>query len=166
MVKLVTGYQAQRYTLIPESPDGSHLSVETAGSGWCAMPFWADAGGAAWGTAPTTSIAEAYVTPWDALDWHGPEVSTRSTLEEGRVIGFQIAMPDWDVAGTRHGFCTISGQANSWRTADSFVDGELVSCDGEGCQPDAYSYWGRPMWFCENSAVQPESWGRIKAAVR
>ena len=68
MVKLVTGYQAQRYTLIPESPDGSHLSVETAGSGWCAMPFWADAGGAAWGTAPTTSIVEASVTAWDALD--------------------------------------------------------------------------------------------------
>jgi hypothetical protein len=156
MAELLSGYQAQHYYLVPDSPDGVVVGSNTSASGWVTALPWAAAGGSAQGVAPTTSVIEGYVTPWDALDWHGSEVSTRSTLADGRVIGFQIAMPDWDVAGTLHAFHTISGQANTWRTADSFVDGELV-CPQYDCSDLRMGCWG--------CAVQADSWGRIKAGL-
>lgn len=152
---LLAGYQAQQYTLIPESPDGTPISANASASGWVTHAPWSDAGGASWGGGPTITVTEGFVTPWDALDWHGPEVSTPSTLEAGRIIGFQISMPDFDVVGTYHAFHTIAGLANTWRMADNFVDGELIGCDEEGCS-------GGPV----DSGVHPESWGRIKASLQ
>jgi hypothetical protein len=157
MAKLLTGYQAQQYTMIPESPDGVYVTSNTSASGWVAALPWADGGGAAWGVAPTTSVMEDYVTPWDALDWHGPDVSTRSTLSAGRTIGFQVSMPDWDVVGTYHAFHTICGLCCTWRMADQFVDGELIGCDRFGCQ-------SQPPYLIDN--VDADSWGRIKAALQ
>jgi len=157
--KLLTGYQAQQYLGIPESPDGKILGNNTAASGWVSLPPWADGSGYSFGTAPTTSILETYWTPFDALDWHGPEYSTRSTLAANKVIGFQVSIMDWDYTDTDrrmtyHAFHTLSGLANTWRMADNFVGGELVPCTGGDC--------GAPPV----TAVASESWGRVKAALK
>jgi hypothetical protein len=154
-VKLLTGYQAQQYVMLPESPDGMQIGSNTSALGWVTHLPWAEAGGFAEGEAPTTSVIEAALTAWDELNWVGPEVSKRSTLEAGRIIGFQISIMDWDVVGTYHGFHTLSGLANTWRMADNFVDGELIGCDYGDCGSDPIP-----------SAVQAESWGRIKASLR
>jgi hypothetical protein len=169
MAKLLTGYQAQQYSMIPESPDGLTVYSNTAASGWATSLPWAAAGGAAWGSSPTTSVIEGYVTPWDALDWRGPDYSTRSTLDSGRIIGFQISVPDWDMVGTFHAFYTISGLSNTWRIADNFVDGELIGCEGEGCEETwGVTAKGMGSWLpdCGRSAVRWESWGRVKASLR
>lgn len=154
--KLLTGYQAQQYTMVPETPDGMWVGSNTAASGWVTNLPWADGYGSAFGEAPTTSVMEGYFTPWNALDWHGPEVSERSTLEGTRVIGFQISMQDWDVVGTYHSFHTLSGLANTWRMADNFVKGELIPCDYDDCG-------AAPI---PPTAVESESWGRIKAGLQ
>ena len=155
--KLLTGYQAQQYIMVPESPDGFVLGNNTSATGWVTQLPWADGGGYAEGEAPTTSVMEGYFTAWDALNWEGPEVSTRSTLEADKIIGFQVSVMDWDVPGTYHSFHTMSGLANTWREADNFVDGELVGCDYGDCGAA-----GIPI----GTAVESESWGRIKASLQ
>jgi hypothetical protein len=156
--KLLTGFQAQQYTMIPESPDGHILGNNTSATGWVTQLPWAEAGGFAEGEAPTTSVIESAWTPWDELNWQGPEYSLRSSLVADRIIGFQVSVMDWDVVDQYHGFHTLSGLANTWRMADNFVDGELVGCD--------YSDCGSAPIPIDQTAVQAESWGRIKATLQ
>jgi hypothetical protein len=153
--KLLAGFQAQQYTLVPETPDGMYVGSNTSASGWVTTVPWAEGGGFAEGEAPTTSVMEGYFTPWDGLNWQGPEFSERSTLEANRVIGFQISVQDWDVVGTYHAFHTLSGLASTWREADNFVQGELIGCDYGDCGSAPNDL---------PSAVESESWGRIKAS--
>jgi len=158
--KLLTGYQAQQYVAVPESPDGMLLGSNTAASGWATNMPWAEAGGFAEGEAPTTSVVEGAFTAWDELNWQGPEYSKRSTLAADKVIGFQVSIMDWDYTSTEqrmtyHAFHTLSGLANTWRMADNFVGGELVGCSGGDCGATP-----------EPTAVSSESWGRVKAALR
>lgn len=157
---LLRGYQAQFYYVLPGSPDGLLLAPVTAAE-WVVRAPWSDAGGAAWGRGPATSVMEVALTPWDALDWHGPEQSRRSRLEAGRIIGINVALPDWDhpegeQRDTYSGYCSLSGGANTWRMAGNFADGLLIGCDGEDCGqlPEA------------RTTVSPRSWGRIKATLR
>jgi len=156
--KLLVGYQAQQYTMCPESPDGQILGNNTSASSWvCTLP-WAEGSGYAYGQNPTTSIIETAFTAWDELNWNGPEVSKRSALYGNKVIGFQVSIMDWDYTTedkrmTYHAFHTLSGLANTWRMADNFVGGQLVPCTGGDCGTTA-------------SAVSAESWGRVKASLR
>ena len=106
--------------------------------------------------APTTSVMEGYVTPWDQLDWHGSELSSPSVVEAGRVIGSQISIPDWEPVGQIHGYYTIAGLESTWRMADNFVDGELIPCEQRGCT-------GAPG---HGDDVQADTWARIKAGLR
>ena len=64
---------------------------------------------------------------------------------------------DFDAApGEYHGWYSLSGESTAWRYADKFVDGVLLPCEGGDCgsapEPE--------------SAVQTDSWGRIKASLR
>jgi hypothetical protein len=161
--KLLTNFQAQQYVAIPESPDGITMGYQGNGAGWVPFPPFGDAGGFNDGNeSPNTAVIELYVTPFDELNWNGPELSRRSTLAAGRIIGFQFSIPDFDAGcascdpGGYHGFHTLSGQPNTWRLAENFVDGELVGCDTGDCgsAPD------------EITAVEASSWGRIKAGLR
>jgi hypothetical protein len=154
--KLLTGFQAQQYVVVPESPDGIIIGSNTAALGWATNLPWAEGGGFSEGEAPTTSVIEAAMTAWDELNWNGPQVSKRSVLENGRIIGFQLSIMDWDVVGTYHGFHTLSGLADTWRMADNFVDGELIGCDYGDCGAAPVA----------PTAVASESWGRIKASLR
>ncbi|NKB69607.1 MAG: hypothetical protein GKR89_21260 [Candidatus Latescibacteria bacterium] len=154
--KLLTNFQGQQYVAIAESPDGRILGYQGNGQGWATLPPWTDAGGFSEGESPNTSVIELALTAWDEHNWQGPELSRRSNLVGGNFIGFQISVPDFDTeAGAYHGFHTLSGQPNTWREADNFVDGELVPCDTGDCgaEPDALP-----------SAVEANSWGLIKAS--
>lgn len=160
--KLLTNFQAQQYVAIPESPDGITMGYQGNGAGWVPFPPYGDAGGFNDGNeSPNTAVIELYVTPFDELDWRGPELSRKSRLEAGRIVGFQFSIPDFDagcyscVPGGYHGFHTLSGQPDTWRLAENFVDGELVGCDYGDCG-------AAPI----PTAVQASSWGRIKAGLR
>ena len=133
-IKLLTGFQAQQYVAIAESPDGRLLRRAGAGDEWGTRPPWGDVGGFQDGAAPNTSFIELAITPWDELNWAGPEVSLRSRLEAGKIIGFQLSISDFDAeAGQYHGFHTLGAQSQGWRDSDTFADGELIPCDLVDC---------------------------------
>jgi hypothetical protein len=114
--KDLTNFQAQQYFAIPESPDNNTLGYSGAGTDWVVFPPYGDAGGFSDGReSPNTSIIELYLTPWDELDWRGPERSRATDLQPGKIIGIQISVPDFDrgcwscVTPSYDGFFTLSG---------------------------------------------------------
>ena len=131
---------------------GSHVCVGSsrAKEGWFNLPPYAEGGGASFGAHPTLSVTEFYVTPFDRLIWDSPAESVVSTLSRGTLIGFILAIRDFDVEGElAGGFHSIRGQ-DYWSdttNADGFARGLLVGPGGE--IPD--------------SAVESVTWGRIKA---
>jgi hypothetical protein len=158
-IKLLTNYQAQQFVAIAEAPDNRLLGYQGNGQGWVTLPPYADAGGFSFGESPNTSVIEMAVTPWDELNWQGPAQSKASALYADKIIGFQISVPDFDKGcascdpGGYHGFHTLSGQPNTWRLAENFVDGQLVPCTGGDCGQGP-------------TAVQSDSWARIKASFK
>ena len=148
--------QAQQYRMLATSPDDRLLSIMNDRKDWAVLPPWADVVGTVVDEGPFHySLVEGYVTPWDALSVGGPEGSQRSQLEDGRVIGFQVSMADFDTKpAAYHGWYTIAGQWDTWRLADNFADARLVSCADPGCSD--YNF----------TAVRTDSWGRIKASFR
>lgn len=159
-LKLLSNFQAQQWVAVAESPDGRILGYQGNGQGWVSLPPYADAGGYSEGESPNTSVIELAITAWDECNWAGPELSRPTRLVGGNFIGFQFSIPDFDTeAGAYHGFHTLSGQPNTWREADNFVDGELLPCDTGDCGADT----DRPL---EPTAVEDDSWGRIKASFR
>lgn len=143
-LNLFTNRQAQQYIMLAETPDGVNIGYQGKGD-WVSFPPYADGGGAAFGTAPVVTVSEAYVTPFDNLVYNDEDASVASQLTTNRIIGFQMSIPDWDVAGTYHAFHTLTGQAATWQYAERFADGRLV---GGG----------------DITAVEGNSWGRIKAS--
>ena len=123
---------AQHYVAIGDTPDGRHVGYLGRGSEWVnALPY-ADGGGGSTGDGPTTTITEFFVTPFDDLIWNSQEDSVPSPLFDGKIIGFNIAVPDFDTAPREYrAFHTLSGQAATWRYAERFVDGRLVSVGGD-----------------------------------
>jgi hypothetical protein len=145
--KLNGNRTAQQYVAIGDTPDGRHVGYQGGGSEWVnALPY-ADGGGGSVGEGPTTTIFEFFVTPFDDLIWNAPGDSKATDLSDGKVIGFQISVPDFDVAPSEYrAFHTLTGQAATWRYAERFADGRLVGAGG-------------------GTAVEADSWGRIKASV-
>ena len=144
---LINNSHAQQYVAIAEAPDNKKVGYLGKGQDWVnALPY-ADAGGAAFGENPTTTVIEFYVTPFDRLVWDNPGDSEPSPLFPNKIIGFQISVPDFDTEPSVYrGFHTLSGQASTFRYAERFVDGRLI---GSGDSP---------------TAAKADSWGRIKAS--
>ncbi len=141
---------AQQYVAIAESPDDLHMGYLGAGTGWVIYPPYGDAGGAAWGKDPNTSVIEMYVTPFDDLIWNDPEGSVVSTLEPDRIIGFHISVADFDVEPRAYtAFYTLSGMGATFRYAERFVDGILIGAEAPPTRP---------------TAVRASSWADIKAS--
>ncbi|MXW80145.1 MAG: hypothetical protein F4Z57_14400 [Gemmatimonadetes bacterium] len=137
--------QAQKWNAIFDSPDGRFLGYPGRAD-WLNSPPLSDGGGASVGEGPTTSVLEIYVTPYDDIVFSDQAASVATDLEAGNIIGFQIAMPDFDEAPQQYrGYHTLSGQAATFRFAERFVDGQLV---GAG----------------DATAVADRSWARIKAS--
>jgi hypothetical protein len=155
-IKLFVGAQAQRWGVIAESPDDVLFSFEGYANGWAAEPPWADMRSRQIGVDPTETRFELFVTPWDNLNWNGPDASVRTFLEPGAVIGLQIGVIDVDDLGSggiRYSITSLLERPPLICFAENFVDARLVPCERGDCsQADA-------------SAVQPSSWARIKAGL-
>ena len=138
---------AQQYFGIADAPDDYHLGYQGAARSWvCALPY-ADTGGSTTGENPSISIFEGFVTPFDDLIWNSPEVSEPSRLFSGKIIGFNIEIPDFDTEPMAYrAYHALSGKP-AWRYAETFVDARLIS------GPD-------------NTAVESRSWALIKAAFK
>jgi hypothetical protein len=137
---------AQTFHGITDAPDGLHLGYDGAGVEWvCAVPYAGGSGGST-GEAPTTSIFEGFLTPFDDLLWHSPERSTVSQLHAGKIIGFEIGIYDFD---TEEEYSISSYHAlplvPPWRYSEHFVDARLIS-------------------GADDTAVESRSWARIKAS--
>jgi len=163
-LRLAAQSQAQHYSAVPEAADGHLLALfELSGPHTAAermpltLPPYADAGGFVLAGSPSISGIEMYVTPFDALNVVNPGESRPSALYAEKIIGFHIAIPDFDTEPSKyHGFYTLSGEPATWRYAERFVDGVLLPCEGGDCGTV------RPP----ESAVHTDSWGRIKASLR
>ena len=140
------GRIAQRYQAIAEAPDDRFIGVDGSAASWVSESPYADGGGEVTRGTPATSLLEFYVTPFDDLIWNSPEDSKAPPLASGNIIGFQISIPDVDTEPAAYrAFHTVTGQASTWRYAERFADGRLVGAGG-------------------STAVESNSWGRIKAS--
>ena len=132
-------------------PRADLLSAE-----WLIQPPFAQGGGAVVGGSPIFSVTEFYVTPFDRFEPTGvPEDSDVSDLSGGKIIGFNIEVFDVDdqpgVETTHKLAVPPSYESYSdllLMSADDFADGVLVTPDGLAS---------------DNSAVESDSWARIKA---
>ena len=148
--------QAQDWMAIAETPDGEHLFHDGA-SEWVLGEPYAAAGGGVLGESPATTVTEFRVTPFDDLIYDDEAASKASQLYPGKVIGFGMSTFDNDDTQWKDGYgrriaMTLWGEIRATRNADFLVDGLLV---GAGEDPSRY----------DGSAVEPSSWGRIKAAL-
>ncbi len=153
--RLLNDQHAQNYNVLGDIfGGGPHvcLGYSRAKEDWFNLPPYAEGGGASFGAHPTLSVTEFYVTPFDRFIWNSPEESVVSTLSRGTLIGFVLAIPDYDKEGERQGYHSIRAQ-DQWTgsplNADTFARGLLVGPGGE--IPD--------------SAVESVTWSRIKATL-
>ena len=108
------------------------------------------------GGSPIISVTEFYVTPYDRFVWTDPGDSDVSDLFGGKIIGFNIEVPDVDSQPghweTVHLLAAPTDDAMSLlrMSADDFADGILKTPDGLSS---------------DDSAVKSDSWGLIKAAI-
>ncbi len=127
-------------------------------SEWATREPYAAAGGGVLGATPVTTVTEMKVTPFDDLIYNDEAASVASELYPGKIIGFTIRTSDNDEPqysdGGGNGSQLLSGRVKASSFAELLVDGLLV---GAGEDPSRYD---------DGSAVEPSSWGRIKAALK
>ncbi len=150
--------QAQRWMAIAEAPNGGELLDYDGASEWVTREPYAAAGGGVIGESPATTVTEFKVTTFDDLIYNDEERSKASELYPGKIIGFSMSMLDndrgwWHEEGPPRVSISLSGKWQVMINADLFSDGLLV---GAGEDPSRYD---------DVSAVEPSSWGRIKAAL-
>ncbi|MCY3737425.1 MAG: hypothetical protein OXG13_13540 [Gemmatimonadaceae bacterium] len=155
--RLLNNRQAQHYLAIAETTDGQHVGYDGAGE-WVVREPYAAAGGGVLGATPVTTVTEMKVTPFDDLLYDDEAASVTSELYPGKVIGFTIKTIDNDATEWPDGTGAadhqwLSDRVSTLSLADLFVDGLLL---GAGEDPSRYD---------DISAVEPSSWGRIKAAL-
>ena len=121
---------------------------------WVDDPPYADGGEGSVGGNPVFWVLEFYVTPFDELIWNDQESSLPSELVSGKVVGFFIRIADFDSQELLTNYMIddafLKRQGNPASDANLFVDGVLLPA-GE---------------ILEDSAVQPSSWGLIKASFK
>jgi hypothetical protein len=146
-----TQAQAQFYSAIARTPDAYHVSLSAGFDDWYTRPPYVVGGGGVFGEAPVLWTIEFYVTPFDRLVKSSPEQTVISALFPGKVIGFFLGILDRDrMPKELHGGYAVYPSPNTLFTADFFVDGVLVGVGGTAP---------------EISAVENDSWGRIKASL-
>ena len=157
-ITLLNNRQAQHWLAIAETTDGQHVGYDGA-SEWAVREPYAAAGGGVLGATPATTVTEMKVTPFDDLIYDDEAASVASELYPGKVIGFSISTIDNDATEYSDGLGPadlqwLGDRLEATRFADFFLDGLLV---GAGEDPSRYD---------DDSAVEPSSWARIKAALR
>ncbi len=157
-INLQNNRQAQHWLAIAETAEGQHVAYDGA-SEWATREPYAAAGGGVLGATPVTSVTELKVTPFDDLVYDDEAASKASRLYPGKVIGFAIHTIDNDATEYSDGLGPadlqwLSDRSGAYQSADLFVDGLLL---GAGEDPSRYD---------DVSAVEPSSWGRIKASFK
>ena len=159
---LKTNRQAQSYYALSRVPSGPMVSLgETTDHtldffdesvDWMVQPPFARGGGSVSGENPTVWIVEFYVTCFDHLHHLNPEESVASQFAEGKIMGFDLGVLDFDSepGGLGANFTLVDPVEfeKDGIGADFFVDGLLLGPDDD-----------------VGSLVQSVSWGRIKAAL-
>ena len=131
------------------TPHSFHVSAD-----WFSRPPFAHGGGAVFGGSPIGSVTEFYVTPFDRFVSTDPEDSEVSDLFGGKIIGFNIEVFDVDSQpGNRETVHLLAAPRSDAEhllrmSADDFAHGVLITPDGLSS---------------DNSAVESDSWARIKA---
>ena len=158
--------RTQRYQAIARTVTGPLIDTPdgTRGFSWKVFPPYGDAGGGAFGEAPTISVIELYVTLHDRWGAWEIEETEFSDLAPGHVIGFAIMVNDWDENERGPTWWipeamepTDPAEGRELDTimhvifvqADYFLDGILLPANAEP----------------EGAAVGSVSWGRIKASL-
>ena len=159
--------QNPSYVAISRTVSGPTLSdemyrVQREQLSWTTLPPYAESGGGVAGEAPVIWVTELYLTPFDRWGdtWESPKGSMVSRFAAGQVIGFSMVVFDHDPPDVEWSNWAVEVQQSEeddttfWNImrhrADSFLDGLLLPGDPAG--PG-------------DSAVEPVSWGRIKAAL-
>lgn len=151
-----TRSHAQYYSVDLHAREGRDpLYRGTSLNAWAYRSPWTEIHASAFGEGPSQAIVEMSLTAWDYLG-EDSQVSQQSTLVGGRVIGFQLAFPDFDpeleavyVIGEA---AVGSGLESYHENAGRFADAVLITCDFLDCSR-------------ASTAVAVDSWGRVKRAV-
>lgn len=160
---LKTNRQAQSYYALSRVPSGPMVSLgettdHTLGFfdepvDWMIQPPFAQGGGSVFGENPTVWIVEFYVTSFDHLHHLSPEESVVSQFAEGKILGFDLVVLDFDnePSGLSANFTLVDPVEfqKDGVGADFFVDGLLLGRDAD---------FGGSM-------VLSTSWARIKASL-
>jgi len=138
---------AQQFMASAHDPDGRFVGYAGEGDWATSLPYAYGGGGI--GKTPMDVVIEFFVTPFDDLIYSAPDSSLVSSLSPNKIIGFDIAVPDFDdKAGNYRAYHSLSGRLDHWRFADLFVDGFLVNA------------------FDRSTFVENLSWARIKASFK
>ena len=141
----------QIYYASAQVPEGHSIRyLLSSEADWLLNPPYGDGGGRTSGGIPAISVVELYVTPFDDLVVEAPERNILSNLVAGSIVGFKVQIHDHDGGGDLRGLYQVIGTSGSGAAPDGFADGLLI---GAGDIP------------LESSAVQADSWGRIKASL-
>jgi len=103
----------------------------------------------------STYSYEFNVTIWDDLDWHGPDTSTESSLDEGKIIGIQFTNSDYD--GAEALFFNDDGSTKY----DAFWVTGGPCCDSTNASDFLLAPIDDALFA--GTAVETETWGRLKA---
>ena len=162
--ELMTNRHAQGYDAIARVPGGPMISLHLTTDiifdeqgeppDWMVRPPFARGGRGVFGENPTVWLIEFFVTSFDRLHHLSPpEESVVSRLAEGRIIGFDVRVRDYDVEVGGRNASYVLGEptyVGNRRQASNWADGLLLGPDGGS----------------GDSAVQFDSWGRIKASLK
>lgn len=149
--------QAQLYTAFARTDNNdSNVVLQNASpfAPWVHQVPYADGGGGMVDSQPLSYVVEFFVTPFDRFIWDDPEQSVISDLFAGKTIGFGLTMWDWDtdpsLPDSGHNLLGASiSSEDLWWESDLWAHGILVGSDS----------------LSGDTAVESESWARIKASV-
>ena len=155
--------ETQGYTTISEAPGDEPLviidelvnAVSQHGD-WYARPPYAESAGTHFGERPTLSVTEFYVTPFDQLVWNDPSASVVSDLYPGKAVRFVLGVIDAEGSFTSGSF----DDSSIYIIRSVIKNGVLQVADGVLLGSDS------ALPEEEDTAVENDSWGRIKASFR
>ena len=117
---------------------------------WDRDPPWGDAAqkylsGERGSGGPAELTAEMYFTPWEDLNYEGPEVSKIWDLTEGEIIGVEIALRDTDDPDVSGTYFEVFAGTDAYKDASQWGDWLLSPIEEDLI------------------AVESDTWGRIKS---
>ena len=147
------GTEANHFVLAGPPPDEDFF-VNYSAAAWYALPDGpytraaVEFAGVLGGEGVTNY--EVMLVPFDLVDVNAVFQSEEHLLREGEILGFNVEFNDLDVHSELFDAkWSLSGQHNSYRFSDRFTDLMLMSLEGT----------------LQGTAVEPRSWGRLKASL-